>query len=306
MIQFEVPSELSGARADLVVARLADLPRSTVSELFLLGSIGRSDEQPLRRSDKLIEGTSIWVIMPEPPPGLEPVPMDFKVLFEDEAMAVVEKPAGLVTHPGAGTVDPTLASGVLARWPQVEGVGAENRWGLVHRLDKETSGALLVAKTADAYDWLTAELAARRIGRTYRALCHGLLEFGSGTVDAPIGRDRQFPTRFAVDATGRPARTHYERLTRWPEAGVTMARVNLETGRTHQIRVHMKSIGHPIVGDKSYGGEGPELVDPGRVWLHAEQLEFVDLGGDRHQVSAPMPLDLRESLARLGSGLGGP
>ncbi len=303
--QFEVTAELQRERADLIVSRLAGLTRSVVSNLFADQRVGRVDGLPLRRSDRLEQGDQLWVEIPEPPPGLVPISMDIPVLYEDRDLAVIDKPSGLVTHPGSGTTAPTLAAGVLAAWPHIEGVGAPQRWGLVHRLDKDTSGALLIAKTQDAYEMLTDAMAARRVGRTYRALCHGLFEFGSGTIDAPLARDRNHPTIFTVDASGRPARTHYERMERWPSEHLTMVRVTLETGRTHQIRVHMASIDHPVVGDIAYGGRGPDGIDPGRVWLHAETLRFHDMDGTEHAVSSPLPVELRESLAKLGSGLDG-
>ncbi len=303
--RFEVSGELAGERADLIVARLADVSRSVVTDLFAEGRVGRVDAEPLSRSDRMEQGTELWVEVPDHVPGLVAVPMELAVLFEDQNIAVVDKPSGLVTHPGSGTTAPTLAAGVLAAWPSIEGVGLENRWGLVHRLDKDTSGALLIAKTRVAYERLTAALAERRVGRTYRALCHGLLEFGRGTIDAPIARDKNHATIFTVDPGGRIARTHYERMERWPSDRVTMARITLETGRTHQIRVHMASIEHPVVGDVAYGGRGPAGIDPGRVWLHAERLRFHDVEGAEREVTSPLPLDLRESLARLGSGLDG-
>ncbi len=303
MTRFEIPAELAGERADRAVAKLAELTRSTVARLFERAAIGRLDGAPLRRSDRLEPGTVLWVEMPEPNRGLVPVDIELDVLFDSPDLAVVDKPSGLVTHPGSGTVEPTLAAGLLAKWPQLEGVGQENRWGLVHRLDKDTSGALLVAKTQPAYEFLSAELAGRRVGRLYRTVCHNVLEFGSGTIDAPIARDRRLPTRFAVVAGGRDALTHYERLERWPDPGLSMARVRLETGRTHQIRVHFASIGHPLVGDGLYGGAGPVGIDPGRVWLHAEELRFVDPTGHEHEVVSSLPDELRESLASLGTGL---
>jgi 23S rRNA pseudouridine1911/1915/1917 synthase len=220
------------------------------------------------------------------------------VALELADVIVVDKPAGIVVHPGAGNVTGTLVAGLLHRFPELALLGEQHRWGLVHRLDKDTSGLLLVARSPEMHEYLQAELQNRRVERTYVALVAGQLEAATGTVDAPIGRDPLQPTRMAIGRSGRPARTHYRRMAAWTE--VTLVEVTLETGRTHQIRVHLASIGHGIVGDRVYG-RGPDAPgDPGRVWLHATQLRFPLPTGETRKVTAEIPADLRQSLHELG------
>ena len=172
-------------------------------------------------------------------------------MHEDAHLAVIEKPPGVVTHPGAGRTGVTLAAGVLHRWPSVRGVGTEDRWGIVHRLDRDTSGLMVVALTAEADVGLRAAIKAHQITREYLTLVHGAPAIASGTIEAPLGRDPVRPTRIRIDPNGRPATTHYrieERL-----GDMTLLRVTLESGRTHQVRVHLASIGFPIAGDRTYG-----------------------------------------------------
>jgi 23S rRNA pseudouridine1911/1915/1917 synthase len=165
-------------------------------------------------------------------------------------------------------------------------------------LDRDTSGVLLVARTVASHEFLQAELKARRVGRSYVALVNGRLDAATGTIDAPMGRDRARPTRMAVVSDGRPARTHFRRLAEWADS--SLIALELETGRTHQIRVHLASIGHPVVGDLTYGGGGSVLGDAGRVWLHASQIRFPTIDGGRHEVGAVLAEDLRRSLAVMG------
>lgn len=222
------------------------------------------------------------------------------VIYEDDDLAVVDKAAGMVVHPGAGNVVGTMAAAILHRWPEVEGVGDKDRWGIVHRLDRETSGALIVAKRAESFAELKQALAERRIKRTYWALAEGTFDIETGTIDGPIARDPTRPTRFAVAAQGRPAITHYRRLAQWE--GLALLTVELETGRTHQIRVHFASIGHPLSGDAAYGARRSD--GPARVWLHAKRLEVPRDGGVL-EASAPLPEDLRRDLDQLGAPLVG-
>ncbi len=232
------------------------------------------------------------------PPEREALAADptvpFSVVHEDDDVAVLDKPAGVVVHPGAGRTTGTLAAGILARWPQVEGVGQAGRWGIVHRLDRETSGLLVVALNESAYRGLTGALAARRVERVYWAGVRGLVASETGTIDAPIRRDPQRPIRMAVHRSGRPARTHYRRL---GAVGTTdqLLEVVLETGRTHQIRVHLARIGHPILGDRLYGWRGSGWAD--RIWLHARRLSFEHpITGIRIVQESDLPEDLRVTL----------
>ncbi|HSG78782.1 MAG TPA: RluA family pseudouridine synthase, partial [Acidimicrobiia bacterium] len=226
-----VPEELAGERADRIVAALTDLSRSVARSLVETGA-ATFDGDHRKPSDRIAAGVAVAVVMPEPEPGLQPEPVAFGVRYEDDHLAIVDKPYGVTMHPGAGRRSGTLAAGILERWPSVRGVGAEDRWGIVHRLDRETSGLLVVGLTHDAHASLGDLIRRRAVERTYLALVHGMPDAATGTVDAPLGRDLRQPTRFRVDRNGRPARTHYA-----VERGIgdrSLLRVTLETGRTHQ------------------------------------------------------------------------
>ncbi|MEX0666987.1 MAG: RluA family pseudouridine synthase, partial [Acidimicrobiia bacterium] len=218
----------------------------------------------------------------------------FDVRWEDPHVLVVDKPAGIVVHPGAGRKTGTLASGLLHRYPELEGIGQEGRWGIVHRLDQGTSGLLLVARTPDSFAFLTSEMAARRVHRSYLALVHGVPAMPTGTIDAPIGRDPVHPTRKKVVPDGRPARTHYRVREDFGKA--SLLEVDLETGRTHQIRVHLSTIGHPVVGDRSYTRRA-DPVRVRRIFLHAARIVFNHpVTGIETIVESPLPEDLVVSL----------
>jgi len=222
----------------------------------------------------------------------------------DDDVIVVDKPSGLVVHPGAGNMEGTLVNGLLARYPEMAGVGSAVRPGIVHRLDLGTSGALAVARTQVAYDSLVGQLAERTVGRRYLALVWGRPEAPTGVVDAPIGRSTKDRTRMAVIGSGRPARTHYDVEETRVEPVTSLLRCRLETGRTHQIRVHLSAIGHPLVGDRAYGGEReglPEGSPLDRPFLHAAHLAFDHpVTGERMAFDAPLPVDLLGLLERLG------
>jgi 23S rRNA pseudouridine1911/1915/1917 synthase len=222
-----------------------------------------------------------------------------RVVHADEHVVVVDKPAGLVVHPGAGRATGTLVQGLLAVYPDVAGVGDPARPGVVHRLDQGTSGLLVVARTALAYTSLVGQLAARTVGRRYRALAWGRLEPDVGTIDAPVGRGSGDRTRMVVTTTGRDARTHYQVLGRYESpAPLTLLECRLETGRTHQVRVHLAAIGHPLVGDGRYGGSRSALP-AARPFLHASRLVFDHPAtGQRLQFEAPLPPDL-EAIREL-------
>jgi 23S rRNA pseudouridine1911/1915/1917 synthase len=203
-------------------------------------------------------------------------------------------------HPGAGHPDRTLVNGLLARYPEIAAVGEPARPGIVHRLDRETSGLLVVARSARAYDELTRSLAAHEVQRRYVALVWGRLPARRGVVDAPIGRSVRRPTRMSVREGGRAARTEYEVRAEFADPEVSLLDCTLETGRTHQIRVHLQAIGHPIVGDAAYGG-ARESLPVGRPFLHAASLVFAHpVTGQAVEVSDPLPADLAAVLAALG------
>jgi 23S rRNA pseudouridine1911/1915/1917 synthase len=256
------------------------------------------------RSARVRAGDELAVDVPDRAAGaaLDADPsVDVPIVHEDAHLLVVDKPAGLVVHPGAGQRTGTLVQGLLARYPELREVGVDpERPGVVHRLDKGTSGLLLVARTPPAYDALVAALAARDVHRRYRALAWGHVAAARGLIDAPIGRSTREPTRMAVDERGRDARTRYEVRHRYQEpVEVTELRCELETGRTHQIRVHLRSIGHPVVGDVRYDGDRQSFPMP-RPFLHAEHLELAHpIDGTPLAFDSPLPADLVEVLARL-------
>jgi len=299
--QIEIPADLNGARADRAVAVLCRISRRAARLTFESGGVKRGS-LALVGSSKVAEGDILRVVVvAEEATVIPEESVEFAVAFEDEDVIVVDKPAGVVVHPGAGRTGGTLANGLLSRYPEIVALGPEYRWGVVHRIDRDTSGLLIVGKNVAAFDHLQAALKRREIKREYRALVAGLFASATGTIDAPVGRDPAEPTRMAVVETGRPARTHYQRLAVWDGADVSLASVTLETGRTHQIRVHMRSIGHPVVGDPVYGRKGAIPGDPGRTWLHAASLTFEHPSGSGPMsVRSELPPDLSAALAGLG------
>ena len=307
-----VPTALAGMRLDRAVALLTDLSRSEAGRLvdegavFLAGRPVTDRSRRLREADRLsVDSGRLGEAASSPPPpvALEPVP--FEVVYEDSELIVVDKPAGVVVHPGAGhRLDP-LVAGLLARYPELadlpgEGAGEPERPGIVHRLDKDTSGLLVVARTASSYRSLVAQLKRRSMGRRYLAVVVGHLESLAGVVDAPIGRSPEDPTVMAVSGAGREARTAYRVLRRACEPlEATVIEATLETGRTHQIRVHLAAIGHPVLGDRRYGG-ARGVMALRRPMLHAARLELEHPAtGERLGFEAEPPEDLGEVLASL-------
>ncbi len=306
-----VPASLDGVRVDRAVALLADVSRSAVDALVAAGRVRVDGRVVTSRSASLREGQALQVdrpdeVEPEGPVG-DPA-VEVVVVHEDADVVVVDKPAGLVVHPGAGHRSGTLVHGLVARYPDLSSlpsqVGSEpDRPGIVHRLDRGTSGLMVVARTPEAYESLVAQLSAREVARTYRALVLGTVEGESGLVDAPIGRSVSSPTRMAISRKGKEARTRYQVERRFTTpAPTTLVRASLETGRTHQIRVHLSAIGHPVVGDEPYS-QGRSL--PGatvtRPFLHAYALAFDHpRTGERRSWTSALPDDLEEQLAALG------
>jgi 23S rRNA pseudouridine1911/1915/1917 synthase len=293
-----VPSEAAGQRADKVLAHISGHSRSAVRQALETGTVtmGGAIVQPrfsVSPGDEFV-GEFVDTHVP-----LQPEPVAFEVLFEDDGVAVVDKPAGVVTHPGAGRRTGTLAAGLLHRWPSIRGVGEEDRWGIVHRLDRDTSGLLAVALTEEAFIGLSAAIRQREVTREYLCLVEGSPASPTGTIDAPIGRDPRRPTRMSVDASGRQAVTHYRFEEEWGTG--SFLRVTLQTGRTHQIRVHLASIGLPVAGDPTYGRGSNEH----RLFLHSTRLAFQHpvTGVSVDEVSA-LPADL-EALRPPSSDFGG-
>ena len=299
-----VPAALGGERVDKVVALLTGLTRAEVARLVDDGGVRVGGRVVGTRSRRLAEGDDLEVDVPEPAAGAGVVAPDpsvaVEVVYADEDLAVVDKAAGVVVHPGAGRAAGTLAAGLVARWPELAGVGEPDRPGIVHRLDKGTSGLMLVARTPPAHRALSAQLERRDVERRYLALVWGTVEAPAGMVDAPVGRAERDPTRMSVSARGRQARTRYEVRERFAEpAAATLVECRLETGRTHQIRVHLAAIGHPVLGDPRYGGARSAKLAP-RPFLHAHRLAFDHpVTGERLAFSSELPADLREVLARF-------
>jgi 23S rRNA pseudouridine1911/1915/1917 synthase len=295
-----VPETLAGERVDRAVALLTGWTRSEVQELVAAGSV-LVDGARVPKSRKL-EAGSVIELLAEPAVAGLPAPdpaIDVIVRYEDADLVVVAKPAGLVVHPGAGHADGTLVNGLLARYPELADVGDPARPGIVHRLDRDTSGLLVVARSAAAYEGLVDMLAAHAVERRYDALVWGVPDAPRGVIDAPIGRSVRRPTRMAVRGGGRVARTAYEVVTTFPDPGVTRMECRLETGRTHQIRVHLQAIGHPVVGDAAYGGARPAITLD-RPFLHAGGLAFAHpVTGEPVAVEEPLAPELATLLEQL-------
>jgi 23S rRNA pseudouridine1911/1915/1917 synthase len=240
-------------------------------------------------------------IPPAPPEELTPEPIALTIVHEDDDVLVVDKPAGMVVHPGAGVSHGTLAAAVLAHAPATAGVGGPRRPGVVHRLDKGTSGLLVIAKTPAAYYALVAQLAERTVTRAYLAVVHGRVAANEGRIEAPIGRDPIHRQRMAIrpEGKGRRAITRFRVLERF--AGFTLVEARLETGRTHQIRVHLASLGHPVVGDEAYGRGRPRLpIAFEGVALHAARLAFVHpMTQKRMEFAAPVPPRMERLLSHV-------
>ncbi len=261
------------------------------------------DGERVRKSSKLETG-SVIELLGEPEVAGLPVAdaaVEVVVRLEDDDIVVVAKPAGLVVHPGAGHPDGTLVNGLLARYPEIADVGDPARPGIVHRLDRDTSGLLVVARSPAAYDGLVEMLAAHDVERRYDALVWGIPASPRGVIDAPIGRSVRRPTRMSVREGGRVARTAFEVVDTYREPEVARLVCRLETGRTHQIRVHLQAIGHPVVGDAAYSGQRAAIVLD-RPFLHAGGLGFAHpVTGDPVMVEEPLAPELSALLDRLSS-----
>ena len=286
---FDVDPSEAGERLDRLTARRLDASRSTIQRIIREGSLWVDGEAAVA-SHRVRGGERVEARLPKRELSREDIPVP--IVFEDEFLLVVVKPAGLVVHPGAGNASGTLVNALLGRG--IAGGGDPDRPGIVHRLDRDTSGLMVVAKGEPAYSRLVAIIAGREVRRGYRAVVVGEGLPETGTVDSPVGRDPENPTLMAV-GVGKRAVTHFEVLREG--AGHSMLRVRLETGRTHQIRVHLSSIGHAVYADPLYGTPVPGR----RLWLHAESLAFVHpVTGEDLSFESSVPEDLLESAADLG------
>lgn len=297
-----VPAALAGERVDRVVSFFTGCSRSVAAALVANGDVLLDGAPVGARSQRVVEGQALVIprvvavstdAVPDPSVQVEVVHLDHDVV-------VVDKPAGLVVHPGAGHDTGTLAQGLLARFPEIADVGDPARPGIVHRLDQGTSGLLVVARTPDAYGSLVGQFGARSVERRYLALVWGRPADTVGLIDAPIGRSTRRPTRMTVSASGRDARTRFEVQRRFREpADLALLACGLETGRTHQIRVHLSAIGHPVVGDDQYGGVRGALTT-GRPMLHAATLGFAHpTTGEHLAFESALPADFVAILERL-------
>ena len=291
-----------GERLDrFLAARVEGYSRSALQkligdELVLVNGV------PVKAGYKLSQGDLVSAYLPplEIPPSPKPQLMDLDVIYEDQDLLVINKPAGMVVHPAPGHLSGTLVNALLARYPELAGEGSE-RPGIVHRLDRDTSGLILVAKHPAAKAHLQAQFKRRQVDKTYLALLHGVLEPVQGIVEAPIGRDPRNRKRMAVVTEGRPARTGYRVRQHYPEH--TLVEATLETGRTHQIRVHFAAIGYPVAGDTVYGRRHSAL-DLRRQFLHAWRLAFALPSSEQERsFLAPLPHDLQSVLDDLSRGL---
>jgi len=305
VIELRVEPSDAGERADVVVARISGAPRSRVQASFKSGEI-TVNGQPVRASHRLAAGDEVrgTVTLPDRgPPEAEAIPLD--VRHSDEHVLVISKPAGLVTHPATGHSSGTLVNALLGLGMPLSSLGSD-RPGIVHRLDKDTSGLMLVAKDDETHRFLKEALRDRKVARNYLALVRGSPPAASGTIEAPIARH---PTRrrlMAVVPGGRAAVTHYKVLGRGE--GLALLDVGLETGRTHQIRVHLAHLGHPVLGDRVYGGlsDLARALGLERPFLHAYRLSWPDpAGAEPVTVEDPLPDDLVAALAEAGLELPG-
>lgn len=299
-----IPGALDGERVDRVVALVTGLSRSEATAAVADGLISLDGEVVVSGKVRVREGQEL-AIDGDPQPRPEAVPtaepdVAITVVHADDDVIVIDKAEGLVVHPGAGIEHGTVVHGLLARFPEIAGVGEPTRPGVVHRLDRGTSGLLVVARSARAYTSLTAQLAARRAGRRYLAITCGAPEAATGLIDAPLGRSDRDRTRMAVRAEGRAARTRFEVLERFSHPlPAALLWCSLETGRTHQIRVHLAAVGFPVLGDARYGGARTQLP-VARPMLHAAELSFEHPAtGETVTFRADAPADLEAALTEL-------
>lgn len=294
-VEEQVPDVLEGERLDRFIAILADTTRAAAAAVVESGGVEVNGTPETTRGRKLKAGDR--VVFTSLPRSLPAVPqpeedVDYQVVAEDPDFLVIDKPAGLVVHPGAGHDGGTLVNGLLARYPELESVGQRDRPGIIHRLDVGTSGLMVVARTPRAYDALVAQMAERLAHRTYAAIVSGSVDSDTGQIDAPLGRSNRDRTKMAVASEGKPARTSYAVQQRYEQPfSATRLECRLDTGRTHQIRVHLSTIGHPVIGDLRYGG--PKVDGLERPFLHAIRLRFRHpAGSEELDFRSDLPADL--------------
>ncbi len=300
-----VPAEETGIRLDVWLTRqLQDLSRSRIKSLIQAGHIALADGQRIKEHRKTQAGDSIRILIPPPEDTtLRPEPIPLDILYQDSDIIVINKPAGLVVHPAAGHPSGTLVNALLHHCPDLAGIGGERRPGIVHRLDKDTSGAMVAAKNERAMAGLVAQFKARQVEKYYFAFVWGKPNPPAGSIASLIGRHATDRKRMSASPrSGRPALTHYTTLEDF--GNLTLLRIQITTGRTHQIRVHMAHRGHPVVGDRQYGPRSrpPLPVTVPRQMLHAEQLVLTHpTTGQRLSFTAPLPADMEALRRALGT-----
>jgi 23S rRNA pseudouridine1911/1915/1917 synthase len=301
MKTLEVVADRSGERLDSFIARRQpELSRSRIRQLIDEGLV-TIDGRHAKPSAKVVDGSVVIVRVPPPAEmELEAEDIPLTIIYQDESVIVVDKPAGLTVHPAPGHPRGTLVNALLAACPDLRGIGGTLRPGIVHRLDKDTSGLMVVAKDDRANRSLQAQLKAREVKKTYLALVSGVPSPREGTIEAPIGRNPKNRKKMAVVANGRDAQTKYKVLEVLNDGQYSLVEAKPITGRTHQIRVHFSALNHPIVGDATYGKKS-QLVD--RQFLHASKLDFaMPVSQRRIEFESPLPADLRRALQQLKSG----
>jgi 23S rRNA pseudouridine1911/1915/1917 synthase len=305
-----IVADRAGERLDVAVGRLCDISRAQAQRLIDEGLVAEDAGRVRRRAGDRLEGGEVLSVRVPAPVAATPIAeaIALSIVFEDAEMLVVDKPAGMPVHPGPGHSNRTLVNALLAHCPDLPGIGGVQRPGIVHRLDKDTSGLIVVAKTERAHNRLSAQLSQREMHKTYVALLEGTLKPAEALIDAPIGRDPNNRQRMMVRGSGgRDAQTHYivrsyhkvrpELAQARGDNSYTLAEASPITGRTHQIRVHFASLGHPVVGDPVYGKRSPLVA---RQFLHAWRLAFRHPADGRElSFEAPLPDDLESALAKL-------
>ncbi len=302
IIDEHVPAALAGQRVDRIVSLVADIPRAAAAALIEAGAVILDGVAVKAGKLKATEGQHLKVELAMLPKKQLPLPepnLAVEIVFEDSDVLVINKHAGIVVHPGAGNPTGTLVNAILAKYPEIANVGDPFRPGVVHRLDAGTTGLMMMARTSRAYDSLVDALSRRVVTRRYLALVWGHMSAVSGVIDAPLGRDQRDPTKMAVLRDGKVARTTYEvRKAFNLPVDCSLIECGLETGRTHQIRVHLATLGHSVVGDVVYGGARSVLSSP-RPMLHATSLQFTHpASGKEMNFTVELPQDFSTVLAK--------
>ncbi len=302
----EIPEGIDGERVDSALTRMLGLSRTTIARLIEAGEI-TSHGRAVAKSERVATGQVVEILLPDTSIG-EPIPLTpiegLEVVYDDDSIVVINKPVGCAAHPSPGWTGPTVVGALTAAGYSVSTSGAAERAGIVHRLDVGTSGLMVVAKTDQAYSFLKHAFKNREVEKIYNALVQGHMDPSTGTIDAPIDRHPKEDYRFAVVADGKASITHYEVIEFY--RAVSLVKVELETGRTHQIRVHFSALRHPLVGDLTYGADPTwaTRLEMSRPWLHALELRFRHpLTNAAMDFKAPYPADLVRALALLDSSV---